>query len=100
MGIACIRNAKLNLFEIHEFRQIQRVKTKAWALKMSDYARIDLRIDAAGRIYVIDPNCNPFFGPPKETHATYSIILDMYGIDFTETLKRIFVNTIRDYQNN
>jgi D-alanine-D-alanine ligase len=65
-------------------------------LKMSDYARIDLRIDAAGRFYFIDPNANPFFGPPEETHATYSIILDMYGIDFEETLKRIFINTIND----
>ena len=65
-------------------------------LKMSDYARIDTRIDASGRLYVIDPNCNPFFGPAKETHATYSIILDMYGIDFIETLKRIISNTIGD----
>ena len=65
-------------------------------LKMSDYARIDTRIDASGRLYVIDPNCNPFFGPAEETHATYSIILDMYGIDFIETLKRIISNTIND----
>lgn len=69
-------------------------------LKMSDYARIDIRIDASGRFYFIDPNCNPFFGPIKETHATYSIILDMYGIDFEETLKRIFANTLKDAQNN
>jgi len=65
-------------------------------LKMSDYARIDIRIDASGRFYFIDPNCNPFFGPINETHATYSIILDMYGITFEETLKRIFINTISE----
>lgn len=65
-------------------------------LKMSDYARIDIRIDAAGRYYFIDPNCNPFFGPPKETHATYSMILDMYGVSFEETLKRMFINTLID----
>lgn len=76
------------------------VKKTFDVLKMSDYARIDTRIDASGRIYVIDPNCNPFFGPPKETHATYSIILDMYGIDFEETLKRIFINTLKDAKNN
>ena len=76
------------------------VKKTFDVLKMSDYARIDTRIDASGRIYVIDPNCNPFFRPPKETHATYSIILEMYGIDFTETLKRIFVNTLKDAKNN
>ena len=72
------------------------VKRTFDVLKMSDYARIDTRIDASGRLYVIDPNCNPFFGPAKETHATYSIILDMYGIDFIETLKGIISNTIND----
>lgn len=71
-------------------------------LKMSDYARFDVRIDAAGRYYFIDPNANPFFGPPKETHATYSMILDMYGVSFEETLKRMFINTLIDAreQNN
>ena len=71
-------------------------------LKMSDYARFDIRIDAAGRYYFIDPNANPFFGPPKETHATYSMILDMYGVTFEETLKRMFINTYIDAkeQNN
>lgn len=65
-------------------------------LKMSDYARIDIRIDASGRYYFIDPNCNPFFGPPYETNGTYNIILDMYGVSFEETLKRIFQNTLQD----
>lgn len=65
-------------------------------LKMSDYARIDIRIDAAGRYYFIDPNANPFFGPPQETHATFSMILDMYGVSFEETLKRMFLNTLQD----
>ena len=65
-------------------------------LKMSDYGRIDIRIDHAGRFYFMDPNANPFFGPTKETHATYSIILEMYGISFEETLKRLFLNTARD----
>ncbi|MEI8232936.1 MAG: hypothetical protein WCG44_04315 [bacterium] len=71
-------------------------------LKMSDYARFDVRIDGAGRYYFIDPNANPFFGPPKETHATYSMILDMYGVTFEETLKRMFINTLVDArsQNN
>ena len=71
-------------------------------LKMSDYGRIDIRIDGAGRYYFIDPNCNPFFGPPKETHATYSMILEMYGVSFEETLKRLFINTLLDArgQNN
>jgi len=68
-------------------------------LKMSDYGRIDVRVDAAGRFYFIDPNCNPFFGPPKETHSTYSMILDMYGVSFEETLKRMFQNTLEEEHN-
>lgn len=76
------------------------VKKTFDVLKMSDYARIDIRVDGAGRFYFIDPNANPFFGPVKETHATYSIILEMYGIDFIETLKRIFINTLKDAKNN
>jgi len=64
-------------------------------LKMSDYARFDIRIDTAGRYYFIDPNCNPAFGPP-ETHITYSMILEMYGVSFEETLKRMFINTLID----
>ncbi|MBP9703075.1 hypothetical protein KBD69_05390 [Candidatus Woesebacteria bacterium] len=72
------------------------VKEAFELLKMSDYARIDIRIDAAGRYYFIDPNANPFFGPPKETHATYSMILDMHGVSFEETLKRLFYNTLED----
>jgi D-alanine-D-alanine ligase len=89
------------IYEKYESDKVREVVKKTFdVLKMSDYARIDLRIDASGRIYVIDPNCNPFFGPPRETHATYSIILDMYGIDFDETLKRIFINTIKDAKDN
>lgn len=85
------------VYEKYESEKVKDIVKKTFdVLKMSDYARIDLRIDASNRIYVIDPNANPFFGPPKETHATYSIILDMYGIDFLETLKRIFINTIKD----
>ncbi len=72
------------------------VKQAFEILKMSDYARIDIRIDAAGRYYFIDPNVNPFFGPPTETHATFSMILDMYGVRFEETLKRMFINTLQD----
>ena len=89
------------VYEKYESEKVRDIVKKTFdVLKMSDYARIDLRIDASNRIYVIDPNANPFFGPPKETHATYSIILDMYGIDFTETLKRIFINTIKDAKSN
>lgn len=75
------------------------VKTAFDFLKMSDYARIDIRIDAAGRYYFIDPNANPFFGPPKETNSTFSMVLDLYGVTFEETLKRLFQNTLQEEHN-
>ncbi len=84
-----------------DFPGLKEYVKKAFAvLKMSDYGRIDVRVDAAGRLYFIDPNCNPFFGPVAETHATYSIILDMYGVDFTQILKRMFVNTMNEAKEN
>lgn len=84
-------------YEKYEDPQLKALVKEAFELlKMSDYARIDIRIDAAGRYYFIDPNANPFFGPPKETHATYSMILDMHGVSFEETLKRMFYNTLED----
>lgn len=84
-------------YEKYDDPELRGLVKKAFeVLKMSDYARLDIRIDASGRYHFIDPNANPFFGPPKETHATYSIILDMYGVGFTETLRRLIDNTMRD----
>ncbi len=65
--------------------------------KMYDYGKFDIRIDQSGRYFFIDSNCNPAFGP-KETFAAISVILDIYGISFTEILKRLLLNTIRDAQ--
>ncbi len=68
--------------------------------KMSDYGRFDVRLDGAGRHYFIDANTNPFFGPPQETHSPYAMILAMYGVDFTEILKRLFLNTLKGTGTN
>lgn len=63
-------------------------------VNMSDYGKFDIRLDEAGRYYIIDSNCNPAFGP-KETDTALSTILDMNGISFYEVLKRLMMNTIR-----
>lgn len=84
-------------YEKYEDNQLKELVKDAFeVLRMSDYARFDVRVDAAGRCYLIDPNSNPFFGPPKETHSTYTVILDMYGIEFEEVLRRLFFNTLSD----
>lgn len=63
--------------------------------RMADYAKFDIRLDQSGRYFFIDSNCNPAMGP-KELDVALSVILDLYGISFYETLKRLVVNTLRD----
>lgn len=62
---------------------------------MADYAKFDIRLDPSGRYYFIDSNSNPAFGP-KESDCALANILDLYDISFTEILKRLLLNTIRD----
>jgi D-alanine-D-alanine ligase len=62
--------------------------------KMADYAKFDIRLDQSGRYFFIDTNCNPALGP-KELDVALSVILDLYGISFSEILKCLILNTIR-----
>lgn len=83
-------------FVKHEDDSLRELARKAFTLvKMSDYSRFDVRVDGAGRNYFIDANANPFFGPPQETHSPYTMILEMYGVNFEEILRRLFINTMR-----
>jgi len=67
-------------------------------VRMADYGKFDIRIDASGRYYFIDSNCNPAFGP-KEAECPMSFILDLYGVSFNKILKRLMINTMRDAIN-
>ncbi len=69
------------------------VKRAFDATRMYDYAKFDIRIDASGRYYFIDANCNPAFGP-KIMQVAISSILGIYGISFTEILRRLIINTL------
>jgi D-alanine-D-alanine ligase len=71
------------------------VKKAFEVTKMSDYAKFDIRLDNSGRYYFIDANSNPSFGP-KELGTAISSILDLYGISFTDILKRLIINTKHD----
>jgi len=64
---------------------------------MADYAKFDIRLDSSGRYYFIDSNSNPAFGP-KELDCALASILGLYDISFTQILKRLLLNTIRDAQ--
>lgn len=65
------------------------------ATNMYDYAKFDVRMDSKGNYFIIDSNSNPAFGP-KELEIAIGSILDLYGISFSEILKRLIVNTMRD----
>ncbi len=73
------------------------VKKAFDTVRMYDYGKFDIRIDHSGRYFFIDSNTNPAFGP-KESDVAIANILDLYGISFIEILKRLLVNTVRDWK--
>lgn len=66
-------------------------------MSMADYGKFDIRVDSSGRYFFLDSNSNPFFGP-KESEASISYVLELYGISFMEILKRLITNTMRDFK--
>lgn len=80
-------------YQKHELppRAFQQIKRAFEILKMDDYAKFDLRVDASDRHYFIDCNANPALGPKD---CAISNILKLYDISFEEILKRIIKNTL------
>lgn len=76
---------------------VEYVKRAFDVSRMSDYGKFDIRVDQSNRYYFIDSNSNPAFGP-KESDCALASILGLYGIDFSEILKRLLLNTMRDAQ--
>lgn len=76
---------------------VEYVKRAFDVSRMSDYGKFDIRIDQSNRYYFIDSNSNPAFGP-KELDCALASILGLHGIDFSEILKRLLLNTMRDAQ--
>lgn len=65
--------------------------------KMADYGKFDVRIDNSGRCYFLDSNSNPYLGSP-ETESAMAMILQLHGISYLELIKRLLVNTIRNWE--
>ena len=76
----------------------EQIKTAFDVLKMEDYAKFDLRLDASGRHYFIDANTNPALGP-LETTCAISSVLNLYDIPFEEILTRLINNTLSSNLN-
>ena len=83
-------------YQKYEDEILQGYVRKAFEItRMADYAKFDIRVDESGRYHFIDSNSNPAFGP-KELDVAIANVLDLYGITFTEILKRLITNTMRD----
>ncbi len=86
------------VYEKYADNQLKEYVKKCFEItKMADYGKFDVRMDSSGRYYFVDSNSNPAFGP-KEIDCALASILDMYGITFSEILRRLLVNTMRDAQ--
>lgn len=66
-------------------------------LKLEDFAKFDLRVDASGRHYIIDVNANPTLGP---TECSISAVLALYDLNFEDILMKLITNTVTDPTNN
>jgi D-alanine-D-alanine ligase len=66
-------------------------------LKLEDFAKFDLRVDASGRHYIIDVNTNPSLGPDD---CSISQVLGLYDLTFEDILRKLIVNTLSDPSNN
>ncbi|MCL4374568.1 hypothetical protein M1523_01765 [Patescibacteria group bacterium] len=90
------KNKDAIAYQKHEDDLLKEYVKRAFEItRMSDYGKFDVRLDSSGRYYFIDANSNPAFGP-KENACAMGSLLDMYEIPFSEILKRLLLNTMRD----
>jgi len=66
-------------------------------LKLEDFAKFDLRVDASGHHYIIDVNANPTLGP---TECSISTVLGLYDLCFEDILQKLIINTLSDPDNH
>lgn len=63
------------------------------ALKLRDYGRIDLRVNADGRVYVIEANPNPWLDPAAE----FTMAAKESGRSYTQTIGEIVELAMKRY---
>ncbi|MBU0534833.1 hypothetical protein KKC62_01480 [Patescibacteria group bacterium] len=88
-------------YQKYEDANLKEFARKAFEItRMEDYGKFDVRQDASGRFYFIDVNLNPAFGPKKLDTAIGLIIEGLYGIPFTDILKRLIARKLNDDSGN
>jgi D-alanine-D-alanine ligase len=72
--------------------RIQRIAKRTYrALDLSGYARIDLRLDEQGRVYVLEANPNPNLAYGED----FAESAEVHGITYERLLERIMTLGIR-----
>jgi D-alanine-D-alanine ligase len=72
--------------------RIHRIAKRAYrALDLNGYARIDLRMDAAGRVYVLEANPNPNLAYGED----FAESAETSGISYEKLLERIIALGLR-----
>ena len=83
----------------YEDQNLKDLVRKAFEVtRMADYGKFDVRMDQSGRYFFIDANANPAFGPKESFTAMGLIISELYGVPFTDIIKRLVNNTLYNAQ--
>ena len=78
---------------------IEKVCLSAWkALDITDFCRIDLRMDAVGDIYILDINTPPGLIPPEiSTTSYFPLAARVKGIDYEALLHKVIEEGLKRY---
>ena len=73
-------------------RRIEQTALAAYRITgCRDYARVDLRMDSSGRVFVLEVNANPDIGPD----AGFARMLRARDIRYEEFANRLIANAFR-----
>jgi D-alanine-D-alanine ligase len=76
-------------FDHELLARLQELARLCWeAFGLRGYARVDFRVDDAGRLWVLEINANPCLAPD----AGFAAALERAGIDYTEAVRRILAD--------
>lgn len=96
-GVSDHKNEWPYTYEKYDDPILKEITKKAFEVsRMEGYGKFDFRMDQSGRYFCIDANANCAFGPKEANTGMGWVIQDLYGIQFTDILKRLVYNTLFD----
>jgi len=71
--------------------ELSRLAERCWCLfRLGGYARVDFRVDGAGRPWILEVNTNPCLSPD----AGFAAAIEQAGVPFTEAMERIIEDAL------